>query len=126
MRRLQGDVRRERHDDRRLRVDTIILADLEARQRFHTEEEVRVLGEHVRCANEFLHEILAKEPRLALKVGTALKDATRQFLEVFGSDATAVTKYTISEQGRLEAGFRPDEVELSNRLAEQRRERAPT
>jgi rubrerythrin len=81
---------------------------------------------HVRCANEFLHEMLAKEPRLALKVGTALKDATRQFLEVFGGEATAVTKYTISEQGRLEAGFRQEEVELSNRLAEQRRERAPT
>jgi uncharacterized ferritin-like protein (DUF455 family) len=81
---------------------------------------------HVRCANEFLHEMLAKEPRLTLKVGTALKEATRKFTEVFGNDATAVTKYTISEQGRLEAGFRPEEVELSNRLAEQRRDRATT
>jgi len=79
---------------------------------------------HVRCANEFLHEMIAKEPRLALKVGAALKDATRAFEEVFGGDGTAVAKYTISEQGRLEAGFRPEEVELSNRLAEQRRERA--
>jgi uncharacterized ferritin-like protein (DUF455 family) len=81
---------------------------------------------HVRCANEFLHEMLAKEPRLTLKVGTALREATRKFTDVFGSDATAVTKYTISEQGRLEAGFRPEEVELSNRLAEQRRDRATT
>ena len=79
---------------------------------------------HVRCANEFLHEMLAKEPRLALKVGTALREATRAFNEVFGREGTEVTKYTISEQGRLEAGFRPDEVEISNRLAEQRRDRA--
>jgi len=81
---------------------------------------------HVRCANEFLHEMIAKEPRLALKIGTALKQATSAFLEVFGTEATAVTKYTVSEQGRLEAGFRPEEVELSNRLAEQRRDRAAT
>jgi uncharacterized ferritin-like protein (DUF455 family) len=81
---------------------------------------------HVRCANEFLHEMLAKEPRLTLKVGTAMKEATRKFTDVFGSEATAVTKYTISEQGRLEAGFRPEEVELSNRLAEQRRDRVTT
>jgi len=79
---------------------------------------------HVRCANEFLHEMIAKEPRLALKVGTALKEATRAFEEVFEGGGTEVAKYTISEQGRLEAGFRPEEVELSNRLAEQRRERA--
>jgi uncharacterized ferritin-like protein (DUF455 family) len=81
---------------------------------------------HVRCANEFLHEMIAREPRLALKIGTALRDATCTFTEVFGGEATSVTKYTISEQGRLEAGFRPDEVELSNRLAEQRRDRAVT
>ena len=81
---------------------------------------------HVRCANEFLHEIIAKEPRLTLKVATALKEATTAFHKVFGGDGTAVTKYTISEQGRLEAGFRPEEVAISNRLAEQRRDRAAT
>src|SRR3974377_102709 len=32
---------------------------------------------HVRCANEFLQDVIAKEPRLALKVGSALTDATR-------------------------------------------------
>jgi uncharacterized ferritin-like protein (DUF455 family) len=81
---------------------------------------------HVRCANEFLHEIIAKEPRLTLKVATALKEATIAFHKVFGGEGTAVTKYTISEQGRLEAGFRPEEVAISNRLAEQRRDRAAT
>ena len=79
---------------------------------------------HVRCANEFLHEMIAKEPRLALRVATALTEATRAFGEVFGGDGTAVAKYTISEQGRLEAGFRPEEVEIANRLAEERRDRA--
>jgi uncharacterized ferritin-like protein (DUF455 family) len=79
---------------------------------------------HVRCANEFLNEMIQKEPRLALKVATALTEAMREFGEVFGREGTAVTKYTISEAGRLEAGFRPEEVEIANRLAEQRRERA--
>ena len=81
---------------------------------------------HVRCANEFLQEMVAKEPRLALKVGSALTEATRAFSKVFGNEGTAVTKYTISEQGRLEAGFRPEEVAVSNRLAEGRRHRAAT
>ena len=79
---------------------------------------------HVRCANEFLHEMLAKEPRLALDIGSAIQQATRSFEQVFGGEGTAVVKYTISEQGRLEAGFRPEEVAVSSRQAEQRRERA--
>src|SRR5262245_20226030 len=74
---------------------------------------------HVRCANEFLQEMIAKEPRLALKVASALTAATRAFSKVFGNEGTAVTKYTISEQGRLEAGFRPAEVAIANRLAEE-------
>jgi len=78
---------------------------------------------HVRCANEFLLELIAKEPRLALRVATALTEATRSHAAVFGSDGAAVAKYTISEQGRLEAGFRPEEVAASHRLAEQRRDR---
>ena len=81
---------------------------------------------HVRCANEFLQDLIAKEPRLALKVASALTEATRAFAKVFGGEGTAVAKYTVSEQGRLEAGFRPEEVAISNRLAEQRRERAIT
>jgi uncharacterized ferritin-like protein (DUF455 family) len=81
---------------------------------------------HVRCANEFLQEMIAKEPRLALKIACALTEATRAFAKVFGREGMAVAKYTISEQGRLEAGFRPEEVAISNRLAQQRRERATT
>src|SRR6188508_2534747 len=34
---------------------------------------------HVRCANEFLHEMLAKEPRLAMKIAQALSFATKAF-----------------------------------------------
>jgi len=79
---------------------------------------------HVRCANEFLHEMIAKEPRLALKVASAVTEAARLFGDVFGGGGTAVAKYTISEQGRLEAGFRPEEVEIANRLALERRARA--
>lgn len=79
---------------------------------------------HVRCANEFLQELINKEPRQAMRVATALTQATAEFHQVFGGEGTAVAKYTISEQGRLEAGFRPEEVARSNELAEQRRERA--
>lgn len=81
---------------------------------------------HVRCANEFLRKMVEKEPRLALQVASALTQATRAFAEVFGEEGTAVVKYTISEEGRLEAGFRPEEVALSNRQTEQRRDRAVT
>jgi len=80
---------------------------------------------HVRCANEFLRAMIAKEPRLALVVGKALNEATTAFNDVFSGEGTAVTKYGISEQGRLEAGFLPEEVELSSRRqAEERREHA--
>lgn len=79
---------------------------------------------HVRCANEFLQELIQKEPRQAMRVATALNEATRKFHDVFGGEGTAVAKYTISEQGRLEAGFRPEEVQMQNKLAEQRRDRA--
>lgn len=76
---------------------------------------------HVRCANEFIHEMLAKEPRLAMKIAQALSFATKAFGQVVGGDGTAVAKYTISETGRLEAGFRPEEVKIASQLAEDRR-----
>jgi len=79
---------------------------------------------HVRCANEFIHEMLAREPRLAMKVAQALSFATKAFGQVVGGDGTAVAKYTISETGRLEAGFRPEEIKVASQLAEDRRENA--
>jgi uncharacterized ferritin-like protein (DUF455 family) len=79
---------------------------------------------HVRCANEFIHEMLAKDSKLAMKIAQALSFAIKEFGKVVGGDGTAVAKYTISQTGRLEAGFRPEEVKIANELAEQRRENA--
>ena len=69
---------------------------------------------HVRCANEFLHEMIAKEPRLALKVATALTEATRAFAEVFGGEGTAVAKYRSARKVASKPDFGP------------RRSRSPT
>lgn len=79
---------------------------------------------HVRCANEFIHELLAKDPRQAMKIAQALSYAIKEFGKVVGGDGTAVAKYTISETGRLEAGFAPDEVKVASQLAEDRRDNA--
>jgi len=79
---------------------------------------------HVRCANEFIHELLAKDPRQAMKIAQALSFAIKEFGKVVGGDGTAVAKYTISETGRLEAGFAPDEVKVASQLAEDRRDNA--
>jgi uncharacterized ferritin-like protein (DUF455 family) len=79
---------------------------------------------HVRCANEFIHEILGKDARQAMKVAQALTFAVNAFGKVVGGDGTAVAKYTISETGRLEAGFNPEEVKVASRLAEDRRDNA--
>jgi uncharacterized ferritin-like protein (DUF455 family) len=78
--------------------------------------------QHVRVANEFIQESVRKEPRLALRIATALSSAHRIFDQVFGAAGSAVFKYSPSEQGRLEAGFAPAEVDVAIRLSEQRRQ----
>ena len=77
--------------------------------------------QHVRVANEFIRESLAKEPRLALRIAAALSTAYQHWTQVFGEAGSAVFKYSPSEQGRLEAGFAPEEIDVVVRLAEQRR-----
>jgi uncharacterized ferritin-like protein (DUF455 family) len=78
--------------------------------------------QHVRVANDFIQERVRQEPRLALRVAAALSTAHQVFQQVFGQAGSAVFKYSPSEQGRLEAGFAPEEVEMAVRLAEQRRQ----
>ena len=78
--------------------------------------------QHVRVANEFIQQSVKQEPRLALRVAAALSAAYRVFGQVFGETGSAVIKYLPSAQGRLEAGFAPEEVDVAVRLAEKRRE----
>ena len=77
--------------------------------------------QHVRVANEFIRQSIKQEPRLALRVAAALSAATSVFMQVFGEAGTAVFKYLPSEEGRLEAGFAQEEVDVAVRLAAQRR-----
>lgn len=78
--------------------------------------------QHVRVANDFIQQSIQKEPRLALRIAAALSAAHSLFMQVFGEAGTAVFKYSPSEQGRLEAGFAQEEVDVAVRLAAQRRQ----
>ena len=60
---------------------------------------------HVRFANEFIRATIESEPRQALRVASSLTMAQKEFGKVFGDDGSAVTKYTISEQGRTRGRF---------------------
>lgn len=109
-------------------IDAIQFGIGEARAR--GDEELAALFEgqfadeiqHVRVANEFIQRSVKQEPRLALRIATALSIAHRIFGQVFGEAGSAVFKYSPSEQGRLEAGFAPDEVDVAMRLAQERRQ----
>jgi uncharacterized ferritin-like protein (DUF455 family) len=109
-------------------IDAIQFGIGEARER--GDEELAQLFEgqfadeiqHVRVANEFIKQSIHQEPRLALRLAAALSAAHGVFAQVFGEAGSAVFKYLPSEQGRLEAGFAPEEVDVAVRLAERRRE----
>ena len=77
--------------------------------------------QHVRVANEFIQQSVRREPRLALRIAVALSAAYGFWVQVFGEAGSAVAKYSPSEQGRLEAGFAPEEIDVVVRLSEQRR-----
>lgn len=77
--------------------------------------------QHVRTANEYIQDCVRREPRLVLRIGAALARAMQVFNQVFGDKGTAVEKYAPSEQGRQEAGFTREEIDVAMRLAEERR-----
>lgn len=79
---------------------------------------------HVRYANDWIRELTRREPRSLLRVAEALTAAARAFLEVMGSEGTNVTKYLVDSETRLEAGFRPEEVQAAaEQVAAMRRAR---
>jgi uncharacterized ferritin-like protein (DUF455 family) len=68
---------------------------------------------HVRYANDWIREATRRDPRSLLRVAEALTAASRAFLQVMGPEGTNVTRYLVDPETRLEAGFRPEEVQAA-------------
>jgi uncharacterized ferritin-like protein (DUF455 family) len=68
---------------------------------------------HVRYANEWVREATRRDPRNLLSIAAALTSAARAFQQVMGREGSNVTGYLVDRTTRLEAGFRPDEVEAA-------------
>lgn len=80
--------------------------------------------QHVRIANEYIQECARREPRVVMRIAAALGQATAVFRQVFGEVGTDVEKYLPSEEGRSEAGFSRQEIDMARRIAEERRQSA--
>lgn len=78
---------------------------------------------HVRFANEYISRIAKETPRSVMDVGRALDYARKPFLQVMGQEVIDGVKYSTNQKGRLEAGFKPEEVEFAaaHRAANKRR-----
>ena len=80
---------------------------------------------HVRFANDYITRAAAQDPRNVMRVGRALSYAGEAFLQVMGEEAVAAVRYSVNEQGRLEAGFRPEEVKFAASRRAARRSHEP-
>jgi hypothetical protein len=78
---------------------------------------------HVRYANEYITRLAKARPASVMDAGRAMDFASRLFLLVMGQDVIDGVKYSTNKKGRLEAGFRPEEVEFTaaQRAAKQSR-----
>jgi uncharacterized ferritin-like protein (DUF455 family) len=65
---------------------------------------------HVRFANRWIRELAARTPRTVLEVVRALSRSARAFAQVVGREGGERVEHPVDRAGRLEAGFRPDEV----------------
>jgi uncharacterized ferritin-like protein (DUF455 family) len=68
---------------------------------------------HVRFANEYITEWSKRDPRSVMQVGRALDYAGRAFEQVMGKEVIQGVSYSTNQQGRLEAGFKPEEVQFA-------------
>lgn len=93
--------------------------DLELALVYESQSADEVL--HVRFANEYIRRKIVEDGRNALRMAAALTQGARAFEQVFAGGGTAVTKYGIAEQARLEAGFAPQEVRVAVEQSEARR-----
>jgi len=71
---------------------------------------------HVRFANEWIRKLSEKDPGNLLRIAQAMKIASMAFVAVMGKEGTEGVKYPADREGRLEAGFTQDEVEITARL----------
>lgn len=72
---------------------------------------------HVRFANEWIRRTLREDRRQVLRMGAIMARAAQAFAQVMGREATEGVSYPADREGRLEAGFTEQEVELAAELA---------
>ncbi|MDP9264337.1 MAG: ferritin-like domain-containing protein [Acidobacteriota bacterium] len=68
---------------------------------------------HVRFANEYIAEASKRDPSSVMRVGRALDYGGRAFRQVMGEEFLHRVEYPTNQQGRLEAGFKPEEVQFA-------------
>lgn len=71
---------------------------------------------HIRFANDWIRHASADDPRVVLEIGMALNTARQAFGLVMGPEATEGVHYPADVNGRQEAGFTHQEVDLAIRL----------
>lgn len=76
---------------------------------------------HVRFANQWIREAVRTDPRNLLRMSAALTAAEKAFRDVMGTEGTQDIKYLANTEGRLEAGFLPEEVSRAATLTATRR-----
>ncbi|HXQ53481.1 MAG TPA: DUF455 family protein [Stellaceae bacterium] len=72
---------------------------------------------HVRFANEHINKAIRSDSRAVLAIGRALALASEAFAALMGNAATDGATHAADRQGRLEAGFRDDEIALAEAAA---------
>lgn len=71
---------------------------------------------HVRFANEWIRKLGEKDPLNVLRIAQAMEIASKAFAAVMGKEGTEGVHYPADREGRLEAGFTRDEVEITANL----------
>ena len=68
---------------------------------------------HVRFANEWIRRFGTEDPMNLMRITQAMKVASSAFVQVMGKEGTEGVNFPADRQGRLEAGFTPEEIELT-------------
>lgn len=71
---------------------------------------------HVRFANQWIRQLSEADPKNLLRIGHAMNTASKAFQEVMGAEGTEGVEYPTDREGRLEAGFTPEEIEVTAAL----------
>jgi uncharacterized ferritin-like protein (DUF455 family) len=73
---------------------------------------------HVRFANEWIRRFTREDPRRLLQMGLALRSAAKAFAQVMGREGTDHSAFPAAWDGRREAGFTDEEIQIAAALAE--------